>query len=259
MLAWCPPDVTVMAGADMRAVTNITFRSLTALIGIACFINATHAQKAPESGGASGSVISIGDRQIRILLPAGHCPLDRNTPSDKKIFDNIETTSGGANRVYQLSTSCTELNAWRTGLQPLLTDYVMVGSVVAEASMDFRGRETQKTGSLCAVGRTQGGQITEAAYETVLKNASDKAKYQGMAFLGVLGEDTNGCYVGSLITILSPVGPKLQAFVFSALVLNGRTVDLYHYSDKTGPADIARLLSASKAAAKAHVDATGNR
>ena len=210
------------------------------------------AQKGPTT------VTQIGDRKVALVVPEGHCVLDRSQTADKALLAFVEGLIAGQNQLHLLTTNCAELSDWRTGKRPTLGEYTQVQSRIQLNGRDFAGQERPVIKALCDEAKKNGASHLNTAEAEVVKRlaaAQDKAKLENVALLGVLDEDEHGCYLGMVLKIQVDGPGKTQLCVFATTILNGKLAYLYRYAETIDSATVARLLAAQKASAKDHVDA----
>lgn len=236
-----------------------TMIAIAALSLLPASTGPTFAQK--NAGGGVGPVAKIGGRDIALVVPAGHCALERANPSDKRVIELVEKLLAGRNALHLTTTDCKELDDWRAGRRENLGEYTQTQSHIPLDGRDFRGQESQLLKEICAQTRKQGGaiaQTVEADIQKRLQASREQIQLQNVSMLGALDEDQHGCYVGMLIKLATEQGKsKTQLCVFANVILQGKLVYLYRYSERLDEAEVKRLLAERKATARAHVEANG--
>jgi hypothetical protein len=53
--------------------------------------------------------VKVDGAPIALMLPAGHCRLERGNPSDRAVIQIVERVSAKTNRVLAVFADCTEL------------------------------------------------------------------------------------------------------------------------------------------------------
>jgi hypothetical protein len=209
---------------------------------------------------AQKHVAKVANQEIQLVLPDNHCALDRREPSDARVIDLVERLLAGRNELHLTTVNCDELRAWR-GSRKTLKEYTQVQSLVALKDRDLTGQERTAIGEICAASRQDGGSLTARADSDIQKRIDagrEKIKLEAEHFLGVVGEDEYGCYVAMLIRGTTENGmPKALLCVYANVIVKGKLLYLYRYSDDVGLRTVQRLLDDRKAAAKAHVEANG--
>ena len=224
---------------------------------------ATPEQRASPSAPAASIVTAqSGTRDIRLRIPAGECAMDRNHPADSRVVTATERLLQNVNTLQLTTVNCRMLESWRDGRTKALTEYTQVQTQIVPATVDHTGRERALIKASCQAMRQHGDSVASGVTDEMerrLAAGREKIKLAGNAFLGVLGEDQNGCYLGLLVRIVPEGSTKVveRLAIYAHVILAGRTTFLYRFSDDVSPASLARLVADRKAAAADHVNLNG--
>lgn len=242
----------------LRLAATLASAALTLVTALLLATTAT-AQKAPA---APDIVMSkAGDRPLTLLVPAGHCVLDRRQPRDRATLELMDQLLAGQNQLHVFTANCDILKSWRQGRRQTLGRYTQVQSTLKGHARDHLEKEQEFLKNFCAYLREQSATVSKQAEIDVnqrLKEAVGDGVATRQSSLGVLGEDEYGCYTGEVMTGKNQAGkPFARMSLTAATVLNGRLAFLYHFDDILDLPTLNAMLAAGKAAAKAHVQANG--
>lgn len=220
------------------------------------------AQRASPSDSASIVTARSGTRDIRLRIPAGECAMNRNHTADSRVIAATERLLQNVNTLQLTTVNCKLLENWRAGRAKMLTDYTQVQTQIVPDTVDHTGKERALIKAACQSMRQHGDSVTTGVtneMERRLAAGREKMKLAGNAFLGVLGEDQNGCYLGLLVRIVPQGSTKVieRLAIYAHVILAGRTTFLYRFSDDVTPASLARIVEDRKAAAADHVNLNG--
>jgi hypothetical protein len=204
------------------------FRALTFIVAVAA---ATPAIAQTVRVKADGTTLAL-------TLPAGHCPLERANPSDRRIIEAVERLSRKANRVLVSFADCTERGAFRAGTQPFLDNFgqYMMPRKGARTKLAPAAFARQMTDYL----KSQGAEVLRGAEADTRERIGTLKLGIRMGetrVLGVLRTDERAVYLGLVQNLTTEDGSgKLQVGMTASGVVNGRVVILNLFSRFTeGP------------------------
>ncbi len=180
---------------------------------------------------AQAQDVVIGNAQIRLTPPVGHCVLADSQPADSRALQAVRTAIPPGNRLLAMTANCRQLTDWRAGKLPLLLDS-------AQFQTQHQGEDHSKdpqgaVRELCKVLRAQGGDLMSrlpGEANQRLAQAAASVKLNETRFLGVLAEDAQACYAGALLKIRPEQGSEISRLtVFASTVVKGRLV-FYYFS-----------------------------
>lgn len=173
--------------------------------------------------------VVVGNAQIRLTPPVGHCVLADSQPSNSRALQAVRTAIPPGNRLLAMTANCRQLADWRAGKLPLLLDS-------AQFQTQHQGEDHSKdpqgaVRELCKVLRAQGGDLMSrlpAEANQRLAQTAASVKINETRFLGVLAEDAQACYAGALLKIRPEQGNEVSRLtVFASTVVRGRLVFYY--------------------------------
>lgn len=213
---------------------------------------------AAAASGALAAQATIGGVSLNLPPPGGFCELSESNASDKRM---ITTLTGllekSGNKLLAMSADCRQLSDWQTGKRQLLDDYSQYQTPIA--SMNQPPSET--VAQTCATLRQQGNQILANQMPDIkarVESTLSKIKMNETSFLGVLGEDADGCYAGLIQKIHTEAGTdKTQITVFAISIVKNKSVFSYRFAVYRNPQtadavlgklkiDIAALIAANR-------------
>ena len=242
---------------DQRTLKTLAMALSLATLPI---ITPATAQRAPEN--AAPIVATNAGHTFKLLVPPGECVLDRTHPIDGRVVTTTERLLGATNTLNLVTANCKTRENWRKGRTKYLTDYTQVQSYNEPETKSHAGKERQILKAGCTAMRQYGDNIAAGVSDEMdrrLKAGREKIKLAGNAFLGVLAEDENACYLGLLVRLI-PEGQTKEIerlVVYAHVILSGRIVYLYRFSGDVSPANLERLIADRKAVAAAHVSLNG--
>ena len=176
--------------------------------------------------------VEIDGASIALVVPDGHCLLERSHPADRGVIETVERVVAGTNRVLAAFADCDQRAEFRAGRRTVLDDYGQYmtpvrGGTIALPPAAFAQRMTE-------VFKAQGAQMLEGA------EADTRERIGGLKLgirlgenrmLGVLRTDERASYVGIVQNLGLPDGStKLQVGVAAFGVQKQRMVSLNLYA-----------------------------
>lgn len=202
---------------------------------------------------------SIGGRQVNLVIDPDQCELDRNNPSDKRVYELVERALQGQNQLLMSAADCEQLPQWRNGMRPTLDDFTQVQVGLAYINQDLTGRETATIQEICAFLRKQGdafvaGPMVE--FRERFNRATGDVKLNETTFIGVVHEDNRACYASLVQKVRTDQGrDKLILSVFAHVVIRGQLLYIYRYTEGESFASMVKLTDLLKETVAAHLDA----
>ena len=211
----------------MQTMTQWVVR---AALGIAVLLASV-----PMSDAATVSV-NVGGRQITLVIDPDQCELDRNNPSDTRVYDLVERGLAGRNQLLMAAADCEQIPSWRSGSRPTLDDFTQVQVNLALRERELTGREAATSKEICTELRKQGDAIVNGPDVTEVRNRfntlTDTVKLNATTFIGVVHEDDQACYASLVQKVRTEQGrDKLILSVFAHVVLRGRLLYIYRFTE----------------------------
>lgn len=227
------------ASADARPLTQAELDAKAAAIR-------------PLSLRAESTSVKLGDVQLSLEPPSGHCFLDAGQPSDARLIGLLQSIFRAELRMLAGFADCAQLKSWRTGGRKVLDDfgqYLVPVQVLAET---YQGSPEPMVQEVCKTMREQGQSLLVANQDDVkkrIKDAMEGAAMNEMTFVGVLAEDSHACYFGSLQKLTTEFGDaKSQANVTSIVFIGGKVMTFNIYAPYDGEFTFTELLDRQKTA-----------
>jgi hypothetical protein len=200
------------------------------------------------AGGAHAADVKMGDVTLNLIPPKGFCDLDASQASDKRLVDFVsQTVSKSGNDLTGISAECGELRDWRSGKQRLLQRYSQYQMQSGLRTSPFSVKEAKAS---CDQLRAEGQQLSDKSTVGIndkIHEANSKIDFQGQTFLGVLGDDPNGCFVGLFQKYKAETGTAItQINVFYAGSIKERQVFFYVWTPYRDDATVTGLFADMK-------------
>lgn len=194
----------------------------------------------PDSSRAldNSTIVKIGDREVVLVLPEGHCAMDRNNPSDARVLNLIEKGTGNRNEVVVGFADCVQLKDWREGRQEFLDDFGQYQTVVAAKHQDFSANAAALIKQVCDTHRQNGEKILDTATSKVneeLRKQQETLSVNESRYLGVYSQTAAQCSSSVIQNLTTESGQSKTLFAINTTtVLNGKVVFFYVYTKYEG-------------------------
>jgi hypothetical protein len=203
----------------------------------------------PPAARAQAQDVAFGDVKLMLLAPEGQCLLDASQPTDKQRLEFAAAPLAQAKiDLLAMAGECNELAQERTGRRNTLDTFSQYQTQAPSRSSAYRVADAKST---CAAVRAQGAQKASdvvASVNDALRQASNNIRVQGQTFLGVLGDDPNGCYVGLYLKYQSDGGGSVEKLnVFFHGSIKDRQLNVYFYVPYTADMKVEPLLATVQA------------
>jgi hypothetical protein len=208
---------------------------------------------------AQEATVDVGGKAIKLVPPAGYCALDPSHTIDRQILEQVTAGLAGQNALLMQSADCSELREMRAGRRGNFDNFSQVQVSLKTQVNDIAGKEPTVIKSICAQASMQGAQITETAMVNARQRVASVMQTMRLGeskFVGVLGEDMNGCYAAILQGVKISETKAIQLLVVIANVpLNGRLIYIYRFTNALQSVD--KVLAEVKVLSAANVTANG--
>jgi hypothetical protein len=189
--------------------------------------------------------VDIDGARVALVLPAGHCPLERSHENDRLVIDTVERVVANTNRVLAAFAECGQRAEFRERKRQVLDDY-------GQYMTPLRGNQLNMAPDVFArqmteLFKSQGAQLMQGAEADTRERIATLRLGIRMGenrMLGVLRTDERASYVGLVQNLGLPDGStKLQVGVAAFGVMKQRIVSLNLYSRfEEGPGGAATTL-----------------
>ena len=195
---------------------------------------------------------AVNGRNVRFPIPAGYCTLNPDNSRDAEFAKQIKALMGNAgNTVAEIAADCQELTAFRAATANLWTWIIYYYPSSTEKQI-LDGDAQPHRHALCDDLRKQTDatvkdvpdQVAKVARELKTNMATDAPKY-----LGVLSEDSHGCYAALLQNVTK--GKETNQVLSNILgtVVRGKTFYVTATSKYKSQSASAKSLALEKAVA----------
>jgi hypothetical protein len=173
--------------------------------------------------------VVIGNVNVSLTPPVGHCVLTDAQPSDSRVLHASRTAIPPGNRLLAMTAHCDQLKEWRVGKLAVLGDIAQFQTLhqVQDFSADPQGSMRE----LCALMRQQGGELVAKVPGEAnqrMQAAAISVKVNETKFLGVIAEEPQVCYAAALLKVRSEQGNEItRVTVLASTVVKGRLVFYY--------------------------------
>jgi hypothetical protein len=226
---------------------------LTTLLAIVAMLQAFHAAEARDVS------VWVGGREIILVIDPDQCELDRTNASDKRVYDLVERGLAGRNELLLAAADCEQIGPWRDGQRPTLDDFTQVQVGLSYRNRDLTGHEVETAQEICTSLRKYGDAIVTGPMNEVrdrFNKMSEAVKLNETKFIGVVHEDPEACYASLVQRVRTDAGTdKLILSVFAHVVVRGRLLYIYRYTEGESFASMVRLTDLLRKAVQAHLDA----
>lgn len=204
--------------------------------------------------------VSVGGRPITLVIDPDQCELDRNNPSDIRVYDLVERGLAGQNQLLMAAADCQQIPPWRSGTRPTLDDFTQVQVNLALRERELSGREAATSKEICTELRKQGDAIVNGPEVTEVRNRfnklTDTVKLNATTFIGVVHEDDQACYASLVQKVRTEQGrDKLILSVFAHVVVRGRLLYIYRFTEGDSFEQLVRVTELLQKSVAAHLDA----
>lgn len=214
---------------------------------------------APSMADANNIAVIIGGREVILVIDPDQCELDRNDPSDQRVYDLVERGLAGHNELLLAAADCEQIPPWRAGTRPTLDDFTQVQIGLSYRNQDLTGREVATARQICVQLNKQGDALVSKPIGAVrerFNQMSESVKLNETKFMGVVREDPGVCYASLVQRVRTDQGAdKLILTVFAHVVIRGRLLYIYRYTEGEAVESMLRLVEQVGESVRAHLEA----
>lgn len=204
--------------------------------------------------------VTVGGRPITLVIDPDQCELDRNNPSDIRVYELVERGLAGQNQLLMAAADCQQIPPWRAGTRPTLDDFTQVQVHIALRERELSGREAATSREICAELRKQGDAIVNGPEVTATRNrfnsVTNTVQLNASTFIGVVHEDDKACYASLVQKVRTEQGrDKLILTVFAHVVVRGRLLYIYRFTEGDSFEQLVRVTELLQKSVDAHLAA----
>jgi hypothetical protein len=200
----------------------------------------------------AGQVNLLG-QIVNAAIPTGFCEVG-NHPADAEMVGRTREVIGNSNQILALFADCKELDDLRKGKRLMLDNY---GQILAQTPKgQLRAIKGVSRSEYIQKISAKSGNMPDALKQAENRVKQYVPKYQSHESLGLLGTDTNGLYVGLLMSMTDDTGRARSILGVVGMTLVKEfsiTINLYQVY-KNSP-DLRGLLSRQQGAIASLVNA----
>jgi hypothetical protein len=213
----------------------------------------------PSAAAANNVAVIVGGREIVLVIDPDQCELDRNDPSDRRVYDLIERGLAGHNELLLAAADCEQIPPWRAGTRPTLDDFTQVQIGLSYRNQELTGREVATARQICVQLHKQGDALVSQPLGAVrdrFNQMSESVKLNETKFMGVVREDPGACYASLVQRVRTDQGAdKLILSVFAHVVIRGRLLYIYRFTEGESVDSMLRLVEQVGESVRAHLEA----
>jgi hypothetical protein len=192
--------------------------------------------------------VTLGDVSVTLPPPAGFCEVNASDPRDRRaVMGHSGPLEKLGNRLLGLFADCGQLAQAREGGRRQLDDAVEYHAQIAAIDKPPAASVAQ----LCAAARARNNTIlaNEAPdLKARIERTVEKVKMNETRPIGVLAEDTNACYQGSIQKDKGESGTdKTMVGLGAVTIIKNRTIFVYRFSVYQNPNTVDAVLAKLKA------------
>lgn len=202
---------------------------------------------------AESGTFPIGGVNLTLVAPKGFCMADQSNMADAQ-FTNLlaDLLQRAQNRLIATTIQCDVLQKFRARAVDKVTDYASYYTPFQVEGQSFPGDPTPIRKAICDQMRQQGSASLDGVKDIVAKKAAEMGQNVGVSstnYIGVLDEDTNGCYAALLVGVRDAKGKNtVMSSIVTSTIVRGKMVFFAYYAEYTGPDTTVASLKAAKEA-----------
>jgi hypothetical protein len=210
----------------------------------------------PQPGQAQNLTGQMGQTSFNFFVPQGYCEPNRSSSGERVFVDYINKAMENAgSKVMRIIASCAELQARRANSASNIFDYIVYYFPQSVEDVTLDGNRQANRKAECDDLRRQTDEAIKDVPDIVQRTARDmkvKTAVKSIQYLGVLDEDSHGCYAALLSRNVDGKGSIYVVYVLVVrTVIHGKDLWVGVYSQYgSGAANTATLQLAKTTAAQ---------
>jgi len=195
---------------------------------------------------------TVGSERFDFVVPKGQCVLEDSNPYDAKFIHVVSTLFQGAKNTLIVATvECGRRARLRKGETGNILNYTAYYTPDSFVNSTVDGETQSLRKGLCADMRKQGDATLAGVKDIVAEKAKElraKIAVTSTSYIGVIDEDTHGCYAALLVGVKGADGKAiLMSSVVTSTVIRSKPLFLAIYSEFKGPETTQAGVDAAKA------------
>lgn len=196
--------------------------------------------------GAEAGPVNLLGRPIEPVIPSGYCEVGGH-PADTELVSRTREGIGTSNQILALFADCKELDDFRKGKKTMLDNY---GQILAQTPKgQLRALKGVSRPEYIQKISAQSGYMPEAFKKAEARVRHYVPGFQSQENLGLLATDSNGLYVGLLMTMTDDTGrPRSIVGVVGMTLVKELSITINLYQAYKNTPDLRGLLARQQTA-----------
>ncbi|HZV22060.1 MAG TPA: hypothetical protein VE986_11010 [Hyphomicrobiales bacterium] len=196
----------------------------------------------------------VGSDSFNFAVPTQFCVLSDSNPRDLQFINVVRRLLQGANnKLILVMVDCQRLKTYRAGDNGNIVRYAIYYTPDPYESGTLQGDNQALRKELCQDMRKQGDATLSGVKEIVAEAAKDlKANIavNSTKYIGVIDEDSHGCYAALLIGVRGSDGKNLlMSSIVTSTVIHSKPLFFAMYNQYAGPETTQEDVARSKVVA----------
>lgn len=196
---------------------------------------------------------NVGSSAYNFAIPAQFCVLSESNSRDLQFINVVKRLLEGANnKLILVTVDCARLKAYREGDNGNITRYAIYYIPTSLENSALPGEMQTLRQQLCQDMRKQGDATLSGVKDIVAKAAKDLNANIGInstKYIGVVDEDSHGCYAALLIGVKGANGNLLMSSIVTSTVIHSKPLFFAMYNEYSGPETTQEDVNRSKVVA----------
>ena len=203
----------------------------------------------------------VGERQIELVLPLGHCLMEENRPSDIAFLNAVRGVFARSHHLLAGFADCGEQKNWRMHKRPYLDRFGQYITPLQMVRSNMKVEREKLVAQLCRNIDKMSNRTKEDLSRSAKKRMEsqvDGAKFDDMDIASGSYSDDSGCYFSSRQNVTTPDGKsRVIAGVSVMTLVRGKLIQLNLYQLYKDDSSFSTLLDMQRANIRALLAANG--
>ena len=198
------------------------------------------------STGLEARPVNLLGRPIELVIPSGYCEAGGH-PADTEWVSRTREGIGTSNQILAFFADCKELDDFRKGKRTTLDNY---GNIFAQSPKgQLRALKGVSRLEYIQMISAQSGYMSESLKKAEVRVKQYIPEYQSHENLGLLATDSNGLYMGVLVTMTDDTGrPRSIVGVFGMTLVKELSISIGISQAYRNTPDLRGLLARQQTA-----------
>lgn len=197
------------------------------------------------------ATITLLGRSVEIVIPNGHCEFG-NHPADAEMVRRVKEGLGDSNQIIVLFADCREVVRFRGGKGAILDNYGQILAATPKGQLRALKGVTRPEFIQKISGKINPSDAFKKASARLQKI---DPSYQLQENLGILSADSNGVYIGILLTMTDDAGkPRRVLGVTGMTLVKDLAISINLYQAYNKSPDLEGLLVRQKSVMASFVE-----